>query len=204
VEVGGVARAYPLRVLVWHEVVNAASAGGHCGQFLRAHGLDARLRPARRRARAPPGRDGQPARSNPLLWDRETESWWQQLTGEAVVGALAGRRLGTVPEQTLTWSAFARRSPRADVLAPPRRSAADYGRNPYLGYDKPSSPPHLFAGPRADLLPAAGYPQPRLERRGGEPERIALGQAAKALPAQPARDRPARDVPARAGLAVDE
>jgi hypothetical protein len=71
-----------------------------------------------------------------------------------VVGALAGRRLGTVPEQTLTWSAFARRSPRADVLAPPRRSAADYGRNPYLGYDKPSSPAHLFAGPgRTSYLP---------------------------------------------------
>ena len=63
------------------------------------------------------------------------------------MGSLSGRRLGTVAAQTLSWSAFARRYPRGDVLVPPRRSAADYGRNPYLGYDRPSSAPHLFAGP---------------------------------------------------------
>ena len=132
-EVGGAALADPLRVLVWHEVVNDRLGGRPIAvSFLRAHGstlvFDWRVG-----ARAPPGRDRQPAPLEPLLWDRETESWWQQLTGEAVVGALSGRRLGTVPAQPLRWSAFARRYPRGDVLASPRRSAADYGRNPYLG-----------------------------------------------------------------------
>jgi hypothetical protein len=80
------------------------------------------------------------------MWDRQTESWWQQLTGEAVVGQLSGTRLRALPVQVLSWGQFKRRFPAGDVISQDTGLNRDYGANPYQSYDAPDSDPFLFDG----------------------------------------------------------
>ena len=154
VEVGGAARAYPLRILVWHEIVNDRLGGRPitvtycplCNSSLvferRIGGRELSF-----------GTTGNLRRSNPIMWDRQTESWWQQLTADSIVGELAGRRLRALPAQTLSWGQFKRRHPRGDVLSRDTGVERDYESNPYLGYDESASSPHLFRGRVDDRLP---------------------------------------------------
>ena len=154
VEVAGAARAYPMRTLVWHEVVNDRLGGRPIAVTyapLTSSTLVFDRRVGRRELSF--GTTGNLRRSNPLLWDRATESWWQQLTGEALVGALAGARPRPLPAQVRSWAAFRREHPRGTVLARPRRSGRDYERNPYLGYDDPERRPHLLREPADPRLP---------------------------------------------------
>jgi hypothetical protein len=136
-----------VRILVWHEIVNDRVGGRaitvtYCPLCNSSLVFDRRVR----------GRDlsfgttGNLRRSNLVMWDRQTESWWQQLTAEAIVGELTGERLRPVPAQILSWAQFKRRHPRGDVLSPDTGAERDYDRNPYLGYDEPGSRPHLFRG----------------------------------------------------------
>lgn len=86
--------------------------------------------------------------SNLIMWDRQTESWWQQGTFEAIVGDLAGTRLDLIPATILSWKEFYEAFPRGKVLSPNSYpfyvSAGIYGTNPYQNYD--SAPrPFLFA-----------------------------------------------------------
>jgi len=86
------------------------------------------------------------------MWDRQTESWWQQLSSEAVVGKLAGKKLEVLPSQTLSWADFRKRYPQGDVLSRDTGTERDYGRNPYQGYDDPDSQPFLLDGETDDRL----------------------------------------------------
>ncbi len=88
------------------------------------------------------------------MWDRRTESWWQQLTGEAVVGELTGARLNGIPAQTLSWADFKRAHPDGDVLSRDTGHDRDYGSNPYEGYDARDNKPFLFDGELDARLPA--------------------------------------------------
>jgi len=87
------------------------------------------------------------------MWDRQTESWWQQLTGEAVVGALTGTKLEALPSQTLSWSDFKERYPDGDVLSRDTGHDRDYGANPYEGYDTADQQPFLLDGEADRRLP---------------------------------------------------
>jgi len=147
VEAGGAARAYPLRILVWHEIVNDRLGGRpitvtYCPLCNSSLVFDRRVGGRQLSF----GTTGNLRRSNLVMWDRQTESWWQQLTAESIVGELAGRRLRPLPAQTLSWAQFKRRHPRGDVLSRDTGAERDYARNPYLGYDEPASSPHLFRG----------------------------------------------------------
>jgi hypothetical protein len=156
VGVAGAARAYPVRALVWHEVVNDRLSGRPIAVTYSPLCNSTRVFAGRVGGRPVTfGTTGNLRRSNPLLWDRRTESWWQQMTGEAVVGALAGARLAPLPAETLSWARFKRRHPHGTVLARPRPTAAgDYSENPYLGYDDPRGRPHLLREhPDPRLLP---------------------------------------------------
>lgn len=153
---GTTARAYPVRYLIWHEIINdriadQAIAVTYCplcnsalvfdrtvaGQEL-SFGVTGRLR-----------------NSDMLMYDRETESWWQQATGEGVIGAHAGTHLVAIPSWMEGWQSFRERNPDGEVMVEPdfpRR----YGRNPYLGYDR-SAYPFLYRGeiPPHDIAPLA-------------------------------------------------
>jgi hypothetical protein len=154
VEVGGQGRAYPLQILVWHEIVNDTLGGRPiavtycplCNSSLvfgrRAGGRILTF-----------GTTGNLRRSDLVMWDRQTESWWQQLSAEAVVGELTGTQLKVLPSQTLSWADFKRIHPRGDVLSRHTGVQRDYGSNPYARYDQPDSEPFLFEGEPDQRLP---------------------------------------------------
>lgn len=144
-EMGGQARAYPIRYLTWHEIVNDVVGGvpvavTYCPLCNSALTFDRRV----------DGRvlsfgvSGKLRHSDMIMYDRETESWWQQAIGEAIVGDLTGAELKTLPSWMESWAEFLERHPDGLVMAEPRYNR-DYGRNPYRGYDS-SARPFLYSG----------------------------------------------------------
>jgi hypothetical protein len=146
VVINGDARAYPLRVLTWHEIVNDTVGGvpvavTYCplcnsgivfdrtvdGQVL-DFGTTGRLR-----------------NSDLVMYDRQTETWWQQFLGEGIIGAQTGVRLTMIPARLESWQLFADRHPDGQVLVPDQAAGRAYGRNPYVGYDS-SARPFLYRG----------------------------------------------------------
>jgi hypothetical protein len=154
VEEAGRARAYPIQILVWHEIVNDELAGRpiavtYCPLCNSSVVFDRRVE-----GRALTfGTTGNLRRSDLVMWDRQTESWWQQLSADAVVGELTGTKLEVLPSQTLAWSAFKRRYPEGDVLSRDTGFDREYGKTPYEGYDDPDSPPFAFDEEADDRLP---------------------------------------------------
>ena len=154
-EINGEARAYPLAILTWHEIANDEVGGvpvsvTFCPLCNSAVAFDRRLGDAVLDF----GVSGNLRHSDLVMWDRQTESWWQQLTGEGIVGAYAGYQLDYVPAQLVSWGDFKAAFPNADVLSRETGHNRDYGRNPYSGYDRADQSPFLFKGrPDERLLP---------------------------------------------------
>jgi hypothetical protein len=100
------------------------------------------------------GTSGMLRNSDLVMWDRQTESWWQQFTGEAIVGELTGKTLSVLPSSIISWSDFKITHPDGKVLSKDTGFTRSYGRNPYSGYDRADSPAFLFDGtPDGRLLP---------------------------------------------------
>lgn len=110
-----------------------------------------------------PGKDGIPAIDNPrfipvdevsdlVMYDRQTESWWQQYSGEAIVGELAGSRLDILPSRLESFAEFKSRTSGDEVLVPNNPGARPYGANPYVGYDS-ASRPALYRGDLPEDVP---------------------------------------------------
>ncbi len=158
VQQGGEARAYPIRILMWHEIVNdtvgeTPVAVTYCPLCNTAIAFDRRLD-----GRVLDfGTTGRLRYSNLVMYDRQTESWWQQGIGEAIVGELVGQQLTFVPAAVVGWQDFKAAYPGGQVLSRETGHARDYGRNPYVGYDDPDRFPRLYEGPEVpdDLLPVA-------------------------------------------------
>jgi hypothetical protein len=87
------------------------------------------------------GTTGRLRHSDLVMYDRQTESWWQQATGDGIVGELTGTRLRFVPQTTLAWRTARQTYPRLQVLSRNTGFQRDYGRNPYVGYDDRSRSP---------------------------------------------------------------
>ncbi len=159
-ELGGEARAYPLQILIWHEIVNDEITGTplavtFCPLCNTAIVFDRRLRGRLLDF----GTTGNLRNSDLVMYDRQTESWWQQFGGEAVVGDLAGAKLEKVPARIVAWEDFASAHPDGRVLDRPKTGDGSferpYGQNPYAGYDDVGSPPFFGAANSGDrrLLP---------------------------------------------------
>ncbi len=146
-EIGGAARAYPLQVLIWHEIVNDSLGGTpvsvtFCPLCNSAVAFDRRLDGVVYDF----GTSGNLRNSDLIMWDRQTESWWQQFTGEAIVGELTGRTLAMLPASIISYESFKSAYPDGDVLSRDTGYTRDYGSNPYGGYDKIDRPPFLYDG----------------------------------------------------------
>src|SRR5262252_3905340 len=145
--VGGQSRAYPLQILVWHEIVND-SVGGvpvtvtFCPLCYTAIAFDRRA--ADRVLDF--GTTGKLRRSDLVMYDRQTESWWQQAVGQAVVGDLTGTQLTILPASIASWDAFRTAHAEGLVLSRDTGFNRSYGTNPYAGYDQPNTRPFLFDG----------------------------------------------------------
>ncbi len=93
------------------------------------------------------GTTGKLRNSDLVMWDRHTESWWQQFLGEAIVGEMTGTRLKAIPARLESWENYKKRFPKGEVLAPTGRFATmeTYCCNPYGGYDSQAGPyPHFL------------------------------------------------------------
>jgi hypothetical protein len=150
---GGEARAYPMQIMTWHEIVNDVVGGApavitFCPLCNTALVFDARLGGRVHDF----GTTGKLRFSDLVMYDRQTESWWQQATGEAIVGDLTDKRLTFLPAQIISWEAFRSAYPQGKVLSRNTGHARPYGRNPYAGYDNINSSPFLYRGPKDDRL----------------------------------------------------
>jgi hypothetical protein len=181
VQVGEDAKAYPIQILIWHEIANDTVGGEPlvvtfcplCNTaiaFKRTVGgkvLDF-------------GTTGRLRYSNLIMYDRQTETWWQQATGEAIAGELTGTQLEFYPATIISWQDFKTSYSEGKVLSRETGHLRDYGQNPYIGYDDVNNPPFLYQGPTApDELPpvarvltvdlngeAVAYPYETLEKLG--------------------------------------
>ena len=147
--INGDARAYPLEVLTRHEIVNdivgdVPVAVTFCPLCNSAIVFDRRVDGKALRF----GVSGNLRFSDLVMWDDATESWWQQLTGEAIVGDYVGHKLDFVTSQLISFGLFRERYPEGKVLRGP---LGLYGNNPYRGYDSNPSP-FLFAGALDDRI----------------------------------------------------
>jgi hypothetical protein len=148
--VGGRARAYPIQILIWHEIVNDTIAGvpvavTFCPLCNTALVFDRRVD-----GRVLDfGTTGKLRYSDLVMYDRQTESWWQQFGGTALIGHYAGRRLGRHPARMAAWREFAANHAHGLVLSLETGYDRAYGANPYQGYDDVDSPP-IFAVPNED------------------------------------------------------
>ncbi|HVH30644.1 MAG TPA: DUF3179 domain-containing protein, partial [bacterium] len=153
-ERAGEGRGYPLQILIWHEIANDTVAGlpiavTFCPLCNTSIVFDRRLD-----GRALDfGTTGKLRFSDLVMYDRQTESWWQQATGEAIVGEMTGKRLVFLPSQIISWETFKLTYPKGAVLNRETGHGRPYGRNPYVGYDDIHSSPFLYHGPKDGRLP---------------------------------------------------
>ena len=145
VELDGITRAYPLRYLIWHEIVNDRFGDvpvtvTYCPLCNSGLVFDGRL----------DGREltfgvsGNLRNSDMVMYDHQTESWWQQFIGEGIVGEFTGAKLNQIPGWIESWQSFAQRNPNGQVLTEPNYRR-QYGRNPYVFYDT-ARRPFLYDG----------------------------------------------------------
>jgi hypothetical protein len=171
-EINGDARAYPLRILTWHEIANDVVGGvpvavTYCPLCNAAIVFERRLGGQTLEF----GTTGKLRNSDLVMYDRQTESWWQQFTGEAIVGQMTGQSLKLVPARLESFALFKERHPQGQVLVPENPTFRDYGRNPYAGYDT-SARPFLYSGE----LPKGMNPMARVVviRSSGDPAAVTL------------------------------
>jgi len=143
--IGREARAYPLQILMFHEIVNDTVEGVPvavtfcplCNAsivFERRH--DGRVLDF--------GTTGRLRLSDLVMYDRQTESWWQQFTGKGIVGHYAGAELKRLPSEIAAFGDFAAAYPGARVLSRETGFPRSYGSNPYAGYDRVDQIPFLL------------------------------------------------------------
>jgi len=155
VEIGGEAKAYPLQILTWHEIVNDTIGGvpvsvTYCplcntGIAFERPTIDGELLDF--------GTSGKLYNANLVMYDRQTETYWAQATGQAIVGELAGEQLTFVPARILSFADWRAEHPDGLVLSRDTGHERPYGENPYEGLDT-SERPFLFAGELDERLPA--------------------------------------------------
>jgi len=154
-DVNGEARAYPIQILMWHEIVNDAIGGvpvavTFCPLCNTAIVFDRRID----ESVLDFGTTGRLRYSNLIMYDRQTESWWQQAGGDAIAGELTGQQLKFVSAAIIAWADFKANFPDGQVLSRETGLDRSYGQNPYLGYDDVNNPPFLYRGPPTpDRLP---------------------------------------------------
>lgn len=167
----GVARAYPVRYLMWHEIVNDTVAGlpvavTYCPLCNTAIVFDRRLDGQA----VTFGTTGKLRNSDLIMYDRGEENWWQQFSGRAIAGKRAGDKLKAIPSFLISFDLFKERYPDGEVLEPEPSRASQSGVNPYGGYDT-AELPFLFKGE----IPKDIEPMMRIAYvEGEEPIAVAL------------------------------
>lgn len=150
---GGEARAYPLQILMWHELVNDIAGElpilvSYCPLCNSAIVFDRKVAGAILEF----GVSGMLRNSDMVMFDRQTDSLWQQITGEAIVGHHTGAMLRILPSQMIPFGQFQQSYPNGLVLSRDTGFQRDYGRNPYTGYEFGKGPIMPVRSARATSL----------------------------------------------------
>ncbi|WP_419943802.1 DUF3179 domain-containing protein [Candidatus Poriferisodalis sp.] len=154
ITVNGDARAYPVQVMIWHEIVNDTIGGEPvtvtycplCNTAIAYHRqLGDRILDF--------GTSGKLYNSALVMYDRQTESLWTHFTGQAIAGTLTGAQLELIPMATIAFETFQAEHPNGLVLSRPRGFGRSYGVNPYVDYDRPDGDPYFFGDAPDSQLP---------------------------------------------------
>lgn len=155
VELNGEVKVYPLQILIHHEIVNDEIGGTkvavtfcplcnsaivfkrEIGGELLSFGVSGALR-----------------KSDLIMYDRQSQSWWQQFTGEAIIGKYTGTWLEQISAQIVAFEEIQKHYPEALVLSRETGYSKLYGSNPFRGYDSVDESPFLFFDPVDPRLPA--------------------------------------------------
>ena len=180
VEIAGQARAYPIAILNWHELANDRLGGrpilvSFCPLCGTAMVFDRRVGGRTLRF----GVSGLLYQSDLLMFDRETESLWSQISAVAVTGAQRDERLALLRARTTSWGAWRARYPDSTILSRETGHRRDYGRTPYAGYEQSRQiyfpapldsryhPKMRVVGLRLADGTARAYPAEEIRRSGG-------------------------------------
>lgn len=144
-EIEGEARAYPIQILIWHEIANDELGGvpiavTFCPLCYSAIVFDRRIEGEVHEFRV----SGMLRHSDMIMYDLKTESLWQQFSGEALVGDYTGKELNIIPSQLISFQQFKNSYPDAQVLSRETGHRRNYGENPYAGYDDIDNTPFLL------------------------------------------------------------
>jgi hypothetical protein len=186
----GEARAYPIRIMNWHEIVNDRFGGTPVAvTYCPLCGTGVAFRAESGGRALTFGVSGLLYNSDMLLYDRETESLWSQIMKQAVTGPMKGRRLTMLPLTHTTWRAWLREHPNTRVLSTDTGYRRDYASYPYGGYETerglyfPVSARSRRYHPKERVLGVEvggvhkAYPFAELSKTGGEVRDRVGGQA---------------------------
>ena len=147
-EINNEAKIYPIRVLTWHEIVNDQVGGTpvsvtYCPLCNASIVFDRRFKGQILDF----GTSGRLRKSDLIMYDRQTETWWQQFTGEGIIGELAGNKLKKIPAIIISFEEALKinKNKGYENKILKGNAARRYGDNPYVGYDK-SGFPFLYSG----------------------------------------------------------
>ena len=145
--INGDARAYPVQILLWHEIVNDVVGGvpvaiTYCPLCNSAVAYERNIDDVVLEF----GTSGRLLNSALVMYDRQTGSLWSHFTGDAVVGEMTGTDLVAHPLSTVAWSDWREANPSGLVLDRETGFHKEYGFNPYPGYDDVDAQPFLFDG----------------------------------------------------------
>jgi len=135
VRLGKEARAYPLQILVWHEIVNDEIDGvpilvSYCPLCFSSIGF---YRVIEGQA-VEFGTSGKLYNSDLVMYDRKTDTYWSQILGQGLVGELAGYKLKRLPVDVMRWADWKNLYPNTRVLSRDTGHARPYGSDPYGSY----------------------------------------------------------------------
>jgi hypothetical protein len=188
VTVAGSARAYPLAILNWHELVNDTLGGqpiliSFCPLCNTGIVFDRRVQGEVRTF----GVSGLLYRSDLLMYDRGTESLWSQISAEVVTGPLLGERLRILRSRMVRWGQWRRNHPDTSILSRRTGHIRNYERSPYAGYadskklyfpvslDRRYHPKTPTLGLRIPGKGARAYPSSELAQKSGGVSELWLG-----------------------------
>ncbi|GMR18564.1 MAG: DUF3179 domain-containing protein [Gammaproteobacteria bacterium] len=154
VKQGDQAKAYPLQIMIHHEIVNdyinnapivvtfcpLCNAALVFSREVKGQVLDF-------------GTSGSLRKSDLIMYDRQTESWWQQFIGKGIVGHYNSVQLEFIPSKLIAYADFVKAYPQGEVLSRETGYTRLYGQNPFRGYDDINSSPFLFFDPHDKRLP---------------------------------------------------
>ena len=155
-DIDGDARAYPVQILIWHEIINDVVGGlpvsiTYCPLCNSAVSYQRIVQGEVTTF----GTSGLLFKSALVMYDRLTETLWTHYNGEAIAGLATGERLPPISSPLLGWSEFKDTFPAGLVLDRDNTGyARSYGANPYADYDNPSGFPFLFRGELNDQIGA--------------------------------------------------